>query len=909
MAEPPLPDDPAPRSADTRQGGRGIVAAVRRELAAARHAARAAQAATVTARIAASEQLEAVRRSAPRRRQELQDARDAARAEAQTRWQRETGKLTGTLRELAEAAAPGAAGSLWATWRPGAKPDQQTGFAPGLLRIGVLGHEPGADAPPALVPLLDAAHLSLSGDATATVDGLIGALLLRALASVPAGALRVTVYDPGQLGGALAGLAPLAAGGMITYLGPGGLAPLLDDLAEQIRRINENVLGGVYLSVAELAAETGRRPEPWRVAVLLADPNGAELSRAERAQLHRVARSGVAAGVHLISRGFDLAADTGVESITIGAGAARTSLTGEIPVQLDPPPNATLLTGVCRALAEQATAGPPPVPFAALLPEQPWQQSSAEALRAPIGEGTDGRLVELVLGDDPPHALIGGPSGSGKTNLLYCWLAALTTRYSPDELALYLLDFKEGVSFARFAPGTRDPSWLPQVRLVGVNVNADREFGLALLRHLADELKRRAAAAKAHEATKLAELRAEDPTGNWPRIVAVIDEFQVLLGARDAVTTEAVNLLEDLARRGRSQGIHLVLASQDVSGIEALWGRSGLVSQFTLRIALPKARRILSDVNLAAELIPRCHAVVNADSGVPSANTVVRLPDAGDRGTWLSLQEQLWLARTPGSEPPRLFDGDARPLFPLLPPTPDPELLARLGAVALLGETIDVGGRPATLRLNRAPGRNLAVLGTRVEEACAILLAAGHALAGQHAPGTARFSLLCLDDDATTAAKSLHALVAARHRCDWYAVDDVHALLRAAAADTDETPHYVFGFALDAVHDRLAAKPGPGLPSGHELLRTVLTRGPERRTHLLGWWRTVARLRDDLGGVGARFDTIGAWVALDVHGPELSPLYPQAGGPAWAPRTGRALHFDRAVHQRPQLVIPYEVAP
>ena len=49
------------------------------------------------------------------------------------------------------------------------------------------------------------------------------------------------------------------------------------------------------------------------------------------------------------------------------------------------------------------------------------------------------------------------------------------------------------------------------MRLVGINVNTDREFGLALLRFLAEELRRRADAAKRHEVTKLAELRAEDP--------------------------------------------------------------------------------------------------------------------------------------------------------------------------------------------------------------------------------------------------------------------------------------------------------------------------------------------------------------------------------------------------------------
>ncbi len=526
---------------------RGLVNAVRRELAEARAAARTRLTAALAARQAAVAQLESVRKTAPARRNALTAVRDESCQAAQARWERETSALTAALREHADAAAPGFAGIPFSGWRSCEKSTSDAGNT--LLRIGTVLTDL-----PALVPLLDASHLRLTG-VEGNVDGVISGLLVRALTCAPPGAVRVTVYDPGQLGGALAGLAPLAPAGLVSYLGPGGLSPLLDELVEHIRRINENVLAGSYPDLAELARRTGRRPEPWRIAVLLADA-ATELTSAQQAQLDRVARTGIASGVHLITRGLELPASY-VETIQVSRdNRAQSSLTGELWIKLDSPPTPTLLTSVCKALAEQVIAGPPPVPFAALLPDQLWAESSAEALRAPVGEGTDGRLVELVLGDDPPHALIGGPSGSGKTNLIYAWLAALATRYSPTELELHLLDFKEGVSFARFAPGTRDPSWLPQVKHVGINVNSDREFGLALLRHLSVELKRRASAAKKHDASKLSELRKEDPTGHWPRIVAVIDEFQVLMGARDAVTNEAVSLLEDLARRGRSQGIH-----------------------------------------------------------------------------------------------------------------------------------------------------------------------------------------------------------------------------------------------------------------------------------------------------------------------------------------------------------------
>jgi hypothetical protein len=352
-------------------------------------------------------------------------------------------------------------------------------------------------------------------------------------------------------------------------------------------------------------------------------------------------------------------------------------------------------------------------------------------------------------------------------------------------------------------------------------------------------------------------------------------------------------LLEDLAQRGRSQGIHLVLASRDVTGVEAL------SAEFTLRIALPKARHILADTNLAAELIPRHHAVVNADSGAPSANRIVRLPDAGDRTRWQALQSELFALGGPELEPPRLFDGDVAPAFPLLPTTP-PDF-AKEGAVALLGETIDVLGRPATLRLTRSPGRNLAVVGTRTAEACAILSAAGRALACQHEPGSADFYVASFDSDATLYAKTLFEEVPGAHWCDSSSfVDLLGGLL------VSKRPTYLFLYAVDAASAVLAERRGPGEPTGHELLRTVLRHGPQRRTHTLAWWRSVARLRDDLGGAGAHLDAIGAWVALDVHGPELAPLSAQPGGPVWYPRPQRGLFFDRALHRVPEILIPYE---
>ena len=856
------------------------------------HALGAATVALRTAeetRDAAAERLRRVTAAAAARRQKIAAARDERLREIDERHRSDLAAYAEAAAAAAERAAPGAAGDQWTDWQP-TPLDVAAELRVGRLLL------PHPEPVPALVPLLDRGHVVVRGDQR-IADDVVAGLLLRALGTAPPGRVQLIGYDPEHLGGGLAGFAPLAPAGVLTFVAPGGLGTLLDDLTGHVRRINESVLAGEFTSLRELAVATNRRPEPWRVAVLL---GAGELNRHEQSQLQRLLRTGAACGVHLVIQGLPVQAADGIEFVTAAPGDdARLSSAGALPVRLDGGPPPAVLTATCRRIAAAVAAGPAPVALDSLLPPVEWQESSATGLTAPLGDSPQGMPVPVTLSDYPPHALIAGPSGTGKTNLIYAWMGALSARYSPDELAFYLLDFKEGVSFARFAPGRRDPSWLPHVRLVGLNVNTDREFGLALLRFLGDELRRRADAAKRYEVTNLAELRAENPDGFWPRIVAVVDEFQVLLSGRDAVAAEAVDLLEDLARRGRSQGIHLILASQDVSGIEALWGRPALVAQFSLRIALPRARRVLAETNAAADTLPRYHAVVNADSGAVEANRIVRVPAAGDRDRWNALQHRLWRRRPAELGPPRLFDGDA---VPRLTDSPDFQSFVPAEAVpapiVLLGETIDVAARSARTVLRRAPGRNLAVLGTRVDEACAVLATAGRSLAAQFTPDAARFSIACLDADARGAAE---ALCAELPDCGWYEADNVDWLLEDVAAEASaswpaDRPHFLLLYAADAL---------PGGRAAGDQLRTILRQGPERRIHVLGWWRGAGLLRDALGGQASRTDPIGAWVALDVHGSELAPFYPGAGAPAWYPRPWRALHFDRSVHRGAEVIIPY----
>jgi hypothetical protein len=214
-----------------------------------------------------------------------------------------------------------------------------------------------------------------------------------------------------------------------------------------------------------------------------------------------------------------------------------------------------------------------------------------------------GTMSATVRVDASLRWLIGGRTGGGKTVFLLDVLYGLATRYSPEELELYLLDFKEGVSFTEFTPSAVDESWIPHVKAVGVE--SDREYGAAVLQALRGELSRRAGMMKRAGATRLARLRELRPDVRLPRIVAVVDEFHVLFSGNDRLAREAVAHLEELARKGRSYGVHLVLASQTISGIEALYSKKdSIFGQFPLRVALPGAKHLLADDNDAAESEP-----------------------------------------------------------------------------------------------------------------------------------------------------------------------------------------------------------------------------------------------------------------------------------------------------------------
>ncbi|WP_420637618.1 FtsK/SpoIIIE domain-containing protein [Candidatus Poriferisocius sp.] len=207
-----------------------------------------------------------------------------------------------------------------------------------------------------------------------------------------------------------------------------------------------------------------------------------------------------------------------------------------------------------------------------------WHHSTpTHGLAAPIGVDHQGLLL-IDLAADGPHALVGGTTGSGKSELLRTLVVSLAVTHSPEKVNFVLVDYKGGSAFDACAG-------LPHV--VGIVTDLDDRLAEralrcleAELRHREEVLRRRGAADLDHYRAmqQATDQRGEPGEEPLPRLVVVIDEFATLV----AELPGFVDSLVSVAQRGRSLGIHLVLATQRPAGAV----NANIRTNTALRIAL-----------------------------------------------------------------------------------------------------------------------------------------------------------------------------------------------------------------------------------------------------------------------------------------------------------------------------------
>ncbi|MET0496619.1 MAG: FtsK/SpoIIIE domain-containing protein [Actinoplanes sp.] len=199
---------------------------------------------------------------------------------------------------------------------------------------------------------------------------------------------------------------------------------------------------------------------------------------------------------------------------------------------------------------------------------QRWREAEPTAAAAPLGVTEQGVFtVDLV--HDGPHALIGGTTGSGKSELLRSLVAALAAQTDPSRLTFVLMDYKGGAAFDECAK-------LPHT--VGLVTDLDEQLGERALRALEAELRRRERQLRSAGADNLNEYVRRGAPEPMPRLVVVIDEFATMA----AELPDFLSALVGIAQRGRTLGVHLILATQRPSGAV----NDSIRTNTNLRIAL-----------------------------------------------------------------------------------------------------------------------------------------------------------------------------------------------------------------------------------------------------------------------------------------------------------------------------------
>ncbi len=775
-------------------------------------------------------------------------------------------ELAVRLTELAEAAAPG-----WLSATIDASINLPTGTESGpapAVRIGVAHPLPDASFP-VVVPLIGIGHIAVDGarhDLRTTA--LLRSVLLRLIAATTPGALRVRAVDP--TGITFASFAGLFDGRLMPR-------PVAD-------------VAGLRALLAE-AEQWVRVPAPPGRHLLLAiagRPAGADES--DLARIQELADVGPQARLHLLIGDWPAkrrlpntthirfqGAATVIEDPPYGRFGADGSLNS--PVNLDRDPPTALIDDVCQRVGAQAEAAAT-LRLTDLLPTESWQSDATDGLATMVGV-TGNAPLTLRLNDLTPHWLIGGRSGAGKTAYLINVLYGLCSRYSPTDLTLYLLDFKDGASFPEFTPTELEPSWMPHTRAVGIE--SDRAYGLAVLRELEAEMGRRSEMFAAAGVSRFTEMRA---TAILPRILCVIDEFPALLSGGDRIASQALTLLDSVARKGRTFGIHLILASRSLrdGDFETLYAkRDSFFGQIPVRIALPGGADVLDTRNNAADALRLGTAIVNTAGGFGGpANAsraherLVEFPDPhAEPRTLATLRRRLWLARPAGAKAPYVFEGYGRPDLPVKIPR------SRRPA-AYLGRSMDVTSSEATFPLDATPGRHIAVIGPS-ESGAALLDAAARSLAAQHKPGSVSFVIAPLVAAAEDVAPALaDTLTAAGHPTTVVDANGLRIVLESDASNT-----YVIGFGMDGT-------------SGD--LRGFLRDGPANRSHLIGWWRGLRRFGEDTGGAAGRDDVAGI-VLLNVPVNDAARFLGEADLD-WKPGPNRVLLHDRHT-SRTEVIVPF----
>lgn len=503
-------------------------------------------------------------------------------------------------------------------------------------------------------------------------------------------------------------------------------------------------------------------------------------------------------------------------------------------------------------------------PFEKITPLETawWQENSKDIIKLPIGRAGARKIQFLELGQGmSQHVLIVGKTGSGKSTLLHILLTSLVLNYSPQEVEVYLVDFKKGVEFKTYAIHE-----LPHARVIAIE--SEREFGLSVLQGLNTEMNRRGELFRNIAVDHISEYRGKS-NKHMPRILLLVDEFQEFFVEDDGIASQSAQILDRLVRQGRAFGIHVLLGSQTIAGTYNL-ARS-TIDQMAVRIALQcsesDSRLILAEDNPAARLLSRPgQAIYNSSNGLIEGNNLFQVAWLLDEKRDAYLRNIKKMAEEKGylqEHQQIVFEGNAPAnvinnitLINLISTPLWPQGHNRVAAY--LGEPVAIK-EATTAYFSNQNGDNLLVVGRNDEVAAGVMLISLISIAAQYKPENIQFYILNFNrvDTYMDVFNSLDSFLPHRckighHRDLAEVISKVGAEVRQRRSDNvdfSRIDSFIYIFILGLQHARdlrqeddysylSKNKEEPDTANISTQFDIILREGPDVGVHILTWCDT-----------------------------------------------------------------------
>ena len=435
---------------------------------------------------------------------------------------------------------------------------------------------------------------------------------MRLFMMLPPGKLNFTFIDPVTLGESFAMFTRLVdvddrtsevINGKI-WSAPADIEEKLKIMTDHISNVTQRCLQGKFDNIYEYNRVAEQNAEAYQVIMLMDFPAG--LTDQSLKLLEQIVNSGPKCGVFTIiyrnesqykkvsERSHPLISniETSFQKFDYSSNGVNISCSGDTVKDKAllwhglPLPSQTQMDGIIAILKKGIKNADKVVIGIEKVSDAESTCTTKDGIRIPIGIHGANEVQYLTLGvGGSHHALIAGVAGSGKSSLLHTIILRALTQYSPEELSVYLVDFKRGVEFKIYADFV-----LPSFKVVAIE--SEREFGYNILVALEREQKIRADLFKKSHVDKIEEYR--ELGKKMPRILVIMDEFHELFSnANDEFAKKSAVIMERIVRQGRAFGVHLILASQSYSNITGI--DRAVFDQMAVRIVLKCSK---ADANL-----------------------------------------------------------------------------------------------------------------------------------------------------------------------------------------------------------------------------------------------------------------------------------------------------------------------